>query len=101
MLKTLHESALSQACGTHLCPVVLTRVRPRASLFPCQQDTQPHSSLEVADSQLSVSSEEFWDKLRGVYTRVLAEGIETSSVASQRHAGVSCRAKTPKAEKLF
>lgn len=47
--------------------------------FSRQQDTQPHSSLEVSDSQLSVSSEEFWDKPCGVSTQLLAEEIETSN----------------------
>ena len=47
--------------------------------FSRQQDIQPHSNLEVADAQLSVSFEEFWDKPCGVYTQLLAEGIETST----------------------
>lgn len=71
---------MSQACGTQLCLVVfLPELDQGHAYFSRQQDTQPHSNLEVAGAQLSVSFEEFWDKPCGVYTQLLAEGIETST----------------------
>lgn len=66
--------------------------------FSRQQDTQPHSNLEVADAQLSVSFEEFWDEPCGVYTQLQAEGIEASTLLCSLSKARRCQLQSEDSE---